>query len=95
MGAVLGFQCDGTRQRPGTPADPDGDGGRQHAGAVGLGEPGQLATPVGFGTGFDIEQAEHPDHHIGIDIDGLPALVAVKGRHAVCRGQLAQAVWGW
>ncbi len=94
-GSVLGFQRDGTRQRPGTSIDAYGDGGRQDPGAAALGELGQLAAPVGFGAGFDIEQAEYPDHHVRVNVDRLPPLVAVRRRHAVCRGQLAQAVAGW
>jgi hypothetical protein len=76
----------------GVSVDTYGDRRRQDVRPVTVGEPGQLATPVGLAAGINIEQPEHLDHRIGVDLDRLTSLVPVSGGHPVRPGQLSQII---
>jgi hypothetical protein len=76
----------------GASGQPDGDRGRQDSGAVEFFESGQLRPPGVRGTGVDVEQRQHLDDDVGVDLYRDAALVAVGRRDAVCRGDLAKVL---
>lgn len=90
--AVLGHQGDGTRDPMRTPVDAHGHRRRERPRAVEFGQAKQFATAIRLGARLDVEQPEHADHDVGVDLHRFPLLVAIRGGHAVCGGQAAQVL---